>query len=302
LLSNGTLIAVDSHCRQGHNKLGLFTGWEDVALADEGRKEATNAGKMLRAHGIEFDIVYTSWLQRAIETAWLVLVELDAMWLPIHKSWRLNERMYGALTGLSKKMTRTLYGEQQFKKWRRSYNTKPPPVSSFSQHYPGNDARYVENVLDVRISAKESLIRSLERGRVSIHRKLPRTESLKDCMDRTIPYFVNNIQENAIGKGKSVLIASSENAIRGLLMHLLDIPNEKIVDIEIPTGLPLIYDLRYKCLKLLEGDFDDYNFGNAAELLFTPCEIPDDEYEELDLRPLAQLDTEERGEQRMENA
>jgi len=286
-------VVIIRHGKTGHNKLGLFTGWEDVALADQGREEAKRAGRMLREHGIQFDVVYTSWLQRAIETAWLVLVELDAMWLPIHKSWRLNERMYGALTGLSKKMTRTLYGEVQFKKWRRSYNTKPPPVSSFSQHYPGNDQRYVDNILDVRYSAKETLIRSLERGRVRIHRKLPRTESLKDCMDRTVPYFVNNIEANAIAKGKSVLIASSENAIRGLLMHLLEIPKEQIVNIEIPTGLPLVYDLRHKCLKLLEGDFTDYNFGKAAELLFTECAIPDDEYDELDLRSLAEVLEEE---------
>ena len=109
------------------------------------------------------------------------------MWLPIHKSWRLNERMYGALTGLSKQKTRTVYGDDQFKRWRRSYDTKPPPVSSFSQHYPGNDERYVENVLDIRFSSKETLIRSLERGRPTLHRKLPRAESLKDCMERTIP-------------------------------------------------------------------------------------------------------------------
>jgi len=230
--------------------------------------------------------VYTSWLSRAIETAWLVLVELDAMHLPVHKSWRLNERMYGALTGLSKKKTRTVYGDTQFKKWRRSYNTKPPPVSSFSPHYPGNDQRYVDNVVDVRISAKETLIRSLERGRLIIHRKLPRTESLKDCMERTIPYWINNIEGNAIAKGKSVLIASSENAIRGLLMHLLNIPTDQISNIEIPTGLPLVYDMRYKCLKLLDGDFRDYNFGKAGELLFTACEIPDDEYDELDLSPI----------------
>ena len=123
--------------------------------------------------------------------------------------------MYGALTGLSKKKTRTVYGERQFKKWRRSYNTKPPPVSSFSQHYPGNDQRYVDNVLDVRFSAKESLIRSLEAGRFRLHRKLPRSESLKDCMDRTIPHWINRIEGDAIKQGKSVLIASSENAIAG---------------------------------------------------------------------------------------
>jgi len=229
---------------------------------------------MLRRQGVEFDVVYTSWLSRAIETAWFVLVEMDALWLPIHKSWRLNERMYGALTGLSKKKTRTVYGERQFKMWRRGYDTKPPTVSSFSQHYPGNDERYTENIRDLRISLKETLIRSLESGRLTVHRKLPRTESLKDCMDRTIPYWVHSIEANAISAGKSVLIASSENAIRGLLMHLFDIPPHKISGIEIPTGLPLVYDVEQRCLSLLEGDFSDYNFGKSGELLFTPCVLP----------------------------
>jgi len=278
-------VVIIRHGKTEHNKLGLFTGWEDVSLAPEGRAEATKAGQLLARHGITFDVVYTSWLSRAIETAWLVLQELDAFWLPIHKTWRLNERMYGALTGLSKKKTRTVYGERQFKKWRRSYNTKPPAVSSFSHHYPGNDQRYVNNVVDVRYSAKESLIRSLEAGRVKAHRKLPRAESLKDCMERTIPYWIHTIEGQAIAQGKSVLVASSENAIRGLLMHLLQIPKSEIVNIEIPTGLPLVFDMRHRCLKLLEGDFTTYNFGKAAELLFTPCQIPDEEYEELDLAP-----------------
>ena len=214
-------------------------------------------------------------------------------------------------------MTRTIYGEKQFKKWRRGYDVKPPKVSSFSRHYPGNDQRYVENMLDVRLSFKESVIRSLERGSLSLHRKLPHSESLKvtrrpfpfaspfpfpspspstfplpdpgqDCMERTIPYFVNNIEKNAIARGKNVLIASSENAIRGLLMHLLEIPTDRIVDIEIPTGLPLVYDLRHKCLRLLEGDFEDYNFGAAADLLFTECALPDDRYEELTLSPIVE--------------
>ena len=266
-------LVIIRHGKTEHNKLGLFTGWEDVSLAPEGRIEATRAGQLLKESGIEFDVVYTSWLSRAIETAWLVLVELDCLWLPIHKSWRLNERMYGALTGLSKKKTRAVFGDAQFKKWRRGYDTRPPTVSSFSQFYPGNDQRYVDNVVDVRWSLKETTIRSLERGRLTLHRKLPRTESLKDCMDRTIPYWMNTIRPNAIGAGKSVLVASSENAIRGLLMHLLDIPPERICEIEIPTGLPLVYDLESRCLRLLEGDFTDYNFGKSGELLFTPCEI-----------------------------
>jgi len=257
------------HGKTENNKLGIFTGWEDVDLAPQGREEALRAGALLRQEGVTFDVVYTSWLSRAIETAWLVLCELDQMWLPIHKSWRLNERMYGALTGLSKKKTRQQYGEEQFKMWRRSYDTKPPAVSSFSHHYPGNDQRYVDNIRDVRVSSKETLIRSLEAGKLVVHRKLPRSESLKDCMDRTIPYWTDTIVTDAIDTGKNVLVASSENAIRGLLMHLFNIPVARISEIEIPTGLPLVYDVRNRCLRLLEGDFSTYNFGKSGELLFT---------------------------------
>jgi 2,3-bisphosphoglycerate-dependent phosphoglycerate mutase len=137
----------------------------------------------------------------------------------------------------------------------------------------------VDNIRDVRISLKETLIRSVECGRLSIHRKLPHAESLKDCMERTIPYWVNSIEREAIDAGKSVLVASSENAIRGLLMHLFDIPADRISGIEIPTGLPLVYDVQRKCLSLLEGDFSDHNFGNSGELLFTPCLLPDEEEE-----------------------
>jgi len=249
--------------------LGLFTGWEDAPLAPEGRAEATAAGHLLAKHGMTFDVVYTSWLSRAIETAWLVLAELDCLWTPIHKSWRLNERMYGALTGLSKKKTRAQFGDAQFKLWRRSYNTPPPPVDSFSRHYPGNDERYVQNVYDVRVSFRESLVRSLALGRLCIHRKLPRTESLKDCMDRTIPYWIKVIEPCAIKAGKSVLIASSENAIRGLLMHLLAIPAERIAEVEIPTAVPMVYDVELCRLRLLEGNVSNYNFGKGgAELLF----------------------------------
>jgi 2,3-bisphosphoglycerate-dependent phosphoglycerate mutase len=257
------------HGKTVHNKLGLFTGWEDAPLAMEGRGEATAAGQMLRRHGFTFDVVYTSWLERAIETAWLVLTELDEIWLPVHKSWRLNERMYGSLTGLSKKRTKAQYGAEMFMKWRRSYHTRPPSVDSFSPLYPGNDERYVRYVQDLPISLRETLVRSIARGRPSLHRKLPRTESLRDCMARTIPYWTNSIEKRAISKGKSVLIASSENAIRGLLMHLLGIEPTRISEVEIPTGLPLVVDLELGKLRLLEGTPADYNFGKSgAELLF----------------------------------
>jgi hypothetical protein len=127
------LLVIIRHGKTEHNQLGLFTGWEDALLAEEGREEAIHAGKVLKAHSIEFDVIYTSWLSRAIETAWIVMNELDSLWLPIVKTWRLNERMYGGLTGLSKKMIRQIYGDEQFMKWRRGYDTPPPPISSFSQ-------------------------------------------------------------------------------------------------------------------------------------------------------------------------
>jgi 2,3-bisphosphoglycerate-dependent phosphoglycerate mutase len=179
-----------------------------------------------------FDVVYTSWLSRALETAWYVMDEMDSLWLPIVKTWRLNERMYGELTGLSKQMVRQRHGEKQFKAWRRGFDVRPPAVSSFSQNYPGNDPRY-RYIRDVRYSVKESAIRSIEKGKPVLVRKLPKTESLKDCMDRTIPYFVERIAKDAIDQNKRVLISSSENAIRGLLMHLCDIPESEITGLEV---------------------------------------------------------------------
>lgn len=266
-------LVIIRHGKTEFNKLGLFTGWDDAPLADEGRVEAHKAGRLLLKHGLRFDVVYTSWLSRAIETAWIIVDELDCLWLPIVKSWRLNERMYGALTGLSKKMVAQKHGDARFRAWRRGYKTRPPPVSSFSQFYPGNDMRY-NSLLDVRWSFRETVIRSLESGRVRVHRKLPKTESLKDCMDRTIPYFKETIVPFSINNGKRVLIASSENAIRGLLMHLCDIPEERISEIEIPTGLPLIYDVSNRQLQLLDDGtgrdlLEVYNFGTGVDMLFT---------------------------------
>lgn len=273
------VVVLIRHGKTEHNKLGLFTGWEDAPLAREGKEEARQAGKLLKAHGFEFDVVYTSWLSRAIETAWLVMEEMDCTWLPIIKTWRLNERMYGALTGKSKAMVEQKYGAKQFKAWRRGHTVKPPPVSSFSVDFPGNDIRY-RHLNDIRISISETIMRSFDSGTISIHRKLPKSESLKDCMDRTIPYYQEQIAPKAINDGKRILISSSENAIRGLLMTLCDIPEDKISELEIPNGLPMIYDLKSRCIKLLDdGSGDDplkkYSFGNAASYLFRPC-IDDD--------------------------
>mmetsp|Transcript_34588 Transcript_34588/g.83883 ORF Transcript_34588/g.83883 Transcript_34588/m.83883 type:complete len:243 (+) Transcript_34588:221-949(+) len=206
--------------------------------------------------------------------------EMDALWLPIIKTWRLNERMYGSLTGLSKQMVKQKYGEKQFKAWRRGYGVKPPAVSSFSPHYPGNDKRYQKYLQDKRYSLRETLIRSIESGELKLQRKLPKSESLRDCMERTIPYFVERIAVDAVDQGKRVLISSSENAIRGLLMHLLDIEEEEITGLEIPNGLPLIYDVKSKCLKLLDDGtgrdpLEVHNFGKAGKYLFRPCQNED---------------------------
>jgi 2,3-bisphosphoglycerate-dependent phosphoglycerate mutase len=276
-----SIIVIIRHGKTEHNKLGLFTGWEDVPLAKDGVVEAREAGRLLRDHGFEFDVVYVSWLSRAIETAWHVLDELDCLWLPIIKTWRLNERMYGDLTGLSKKMVAQRHGEEQFKAWRRGYKVRPPSVSSFSPNYPGNDPRYNEYMDDVRYSFSESLIRSIEGNKISLHRKLPKAESLFDCMSRTIPFYTRAIVPEAIDQGKRVLISSSENAIRGLLMHLCDIPEEMITQLEIPNGLPLIYDLDSKCLKLLDDGsgidpLEKYDFGKAGKYLFQNCSDPDE--------------------------
>ena len=272
----GPLMIIIRHGKTEHNKLGLFTGWDDAPLASEGRAEALSAGRILRQHNVGLDVIYTSWLSRAIETAWLVMNELDSLWLPIVKTWRLNERMYGALTGLSKKMIRQRHGEKQFLSWRRGFDTPPPPVSSFSQFYPGNDDRYVNYVVDINVSIFESLIRSLAHGRFEIHRQFPKSESLKDCMQRTIPYFKNEIIPEALKNNKNLLIASSENAIRGLLMELCEIPQDRIHEIEIPTGLPMLFDWKAKRIRIFDdgmhssAQLEKYDFGKSKNLLFTP--------------------------------
>lgn len=269
------VVVMIRHGKTPHNELSLFTGWDDPPLAPEGIMQAREAGRLLKRNGFEFDVVYTSWLSRAIETAWLIMDEMGDIWLPTIKTWRLNERMYGSLTNLSKKMIAQKYGEAQLKKWRRGYTVRPPPVSSFSTNYPGNGRRS-KYIQDVRYSLTETLIRSLEGRKLVLHRKLPKTECLKDCMDRTIPFFTDKIIPEAVNKGKRVLIASSENAIRGLLMKLCDIPEEEISNLSIPNGVPLIYNVKSQCIQLLEDEDgidpgEKHDFGPAAEFLFKEC-------------------------------
>lgn len=278
---DGPLVVLIRHGRTPHNNLGLFTGWEDPPLAEDGVDDARNAGKTLRRHGFEFDVVYTSWLTRAIQTAYYVLDELDSTWIPIVKSWRLNERMYGALTGKSKKMVANEYGEKQLKKWRRGYTIRPPPTSSYSMSYPGNDERRAKHFQDLPISWRESLFRSVEQRKLVLHRKFPKTESLKDCMDRSIPFYTKCIRGEAVNQGKRVLITSHENAIRGILMHLCDIPEEAMNQLHLPNGLPLVYNVKGRCVTLLDDGSgrdprDVHDFGPAAKYLFKPCDTTDE--------------------------
>mmetsp|Transcript_15366 Transcript_15366/g.22994 ORF Transcript_15366/g.22994 Transcript_15366/m.22994 type:complete len:741 (-) Transcript_15366:121-2343(-) len=279
---NDPVVVFIRHGRTPHNKLALFTGWEDPPLAIEGEEDAKWAGRLLKKHGFEFDVVYTSWLYRAIQTAWFVLEEMDQLWLPLVKSWRLNERHYGDLTGKSKKMVANIHGEAQLKKWRKGYKIRPPPVSSYSFDYPGNDKRRIKYVKDLRISFTETICRSLEGRKLSIHRKFPKHESLFDCMNRSIPFYTERIVPEAVAKGKRVLITSHENAIRGILMHLCEIPEECMNDLQLPNGVPLVYNVKRKCISLLddgtgEDPLEKYNFGSAAQYLFRPCEIGEDE-------------------------
>jgi len=277
------VVVLVRHGRTSHNKLALFTGWEDPPLAKEGVEDARSAGKLLKKHGYEFDVVYSSWLYRAIQTAYLVLEEMDSLWLPLIQSWRLNERHYGALTGKSKKMASNIHGEEQLKKWRKGYTIRPPKVSSYSFHYPGNDVRRTKYVEDLRISFSETLFRSIVERKFTIHRKFPKSESLKDCMDRSIPFYTEKIVPEAVSKGKRVLIASHENAIRGILMHLCEIPEENMIDLHLPNGVPLVYSVRRKCITILDDGtgidpVEKYDFGSAAKFLFTPCELLEEDF------------------------
>jgi 2,3-bisphosphoglycerate-dependent phosphoglycerate mutase len=275
------------HGRTPHNNLGLFTGWEDPPLAPDGVEDAKRAGRILKQHGFQFDVLYTSWLHRAIQTGLYVLDELDCSWLPIIKSWRLNERMYGTLTGKSKAMIANQYGEEQLKRWRRGFKIRPPPVSSYSLSYPGNDFRRIKYVKDLRVSLTETLNRSIEQRRLQIHRKFPKTESLHDCMKRSIPFYTDRITHEAINKGKRVLITSHENALRGILMHLCGIPEEAMNQLHIPNGVPLVYNIKGKCITLLEDEHADKqvsveDFGPAAKYLFKPCELDDDFFQNIE--------------------
>ena len=202
------------------NEENRFTGWTDVDLAERGLVEAREAGRLLKEGDYHFDIAYTSLLKRAIRTLWIALDVLDQMWIPVEKDWRLNERHYGALQGLNKAETTARHGEAQVKIWRRSYDIPPPPLAHDDSRHPSRDPRYA----------------SVAAG------ALPLTESLKDTVARFLPYWNSTIAPT-VRSGKRVLITAHGNSLRALIKYLDEVPESDIVELNIPTGIPLVYEL-----------------------------------------------------------
>ena len=207
-------------CRHGQSTWNLenrFTGWTDVDLTDQGRREATEAGRQLKALGFAFDIAFTSVLKRAIRTLWIMLDEMDRMWIPVERSWRLNERHYGALQGLDKAETAAEHGEQQVKIWRRSYDIAPPALATSDKRHPRFDERYA----------------GIEH--------LPDTESLKDTLVRVLPYWQERIAP-CLTRGEDVLVAAHGNSLRAIVKMLDNMSDQEIVEFNIPTGIPMLYE------------------------------------------------------------
>ncbi len=202
------------------NQENLFTGWTDVDLSEKGVNEAHAAGKTLRAEGYTFDIAFTSVLKRAIRTLWITLDEMDLMWIPVHRHWRLNERHYGALQGLNKAETAAKYGDEQVLIWRRSYDIRPPALEPADERWPGHDRRYAD------LKPEE----------------LPVHECLKDTVERFLPYWFDTIAP-VVESGKRVVIAAHGNSLRALVKYLDDISDAEILKLNIPTGVPLVYEL-----------------------------------------------------------
>jgi 2,3-bisphosphoglycerate-dependent phosphoglycerate mutase len=208
------------HGESQWNKENRFTGWVDVDLSEKGIEEAKKAGETLKKEGFVFDVAYTSVLKRAIHTLWNVLDVMDLTWIPVYRSWRLNERHYGALAGLDKSETAAKHGEDQVKIWRRSFDIPPPPLDPTDPRFPSKDPRYAD--LDPRV--------------------LPATESLKTTIDRVLPYW-HDVLVPTIRSGKRVAIAAHGNSLRALVKYLDDISDEEIVGLNIPTAIPLVYEL-----------------------------------------------------------
>jgi len=233
-----TKLVLLRHGESVWNKENIFTGWTDVSLSEKGIKEAQKAGEVLKSEGYTFDMAFTSVLKRAVKTLWLTLEELDLMWIPVYRSWRLNERHYGALQGLNKSETVQKYGEEQVLIWRRSYDICPPPLDVNDDRFPGKDPRY--QGLD--------------------EKELPLTESLKLTIDRFLPYWTNTIVP-VIESKKKVIIAAHGNSLRALVKHLDKIPEDKIIKLNIPTGVPLVYELDESL-----NPIKHYYLGDAEEI------------------------------------
>ena len=221
-MSTGKLVLL-RHGQSIWNLENLFTGWIDVDLSSQGLLEAAEAGRLLKAEGIAFDIAFTSVLKRAIRTLWIALDEMDMMWLPVERTWRLNERHYGALQGLDKAQTVAKHGAEQVKVWRRSYDIPPPPLDSSHAQHPRFDRRYAN------VAAAE----------------LPASESLKDTLARVLPYWNARIAPELVA-GSNVLVAAHGNSLRALVKMLDRMSDEAIVELNIPTGVPLLYELDSK--------------------------------------------------------
>jgi 2,3-bisphosphoglycerate-dependent phosphoglycerate mutase len=227
-----TLILL-RHGNSEWNQKNLFTGWVDVRLSDQGVGEAKNAGALLRDNNVLPDVLYTSLLTRAIQTANLALEESDRLWIPVKRSWRLNERHYGALQGLDKAQTLSQYGPEQFQIWRRSFDVPPPPITADSQWSQVDDPRYD-----------------------GIDGTIPLTECLKDVIDRMIPYWTSDIVPD-LKAGKTVLVTAHGNSLRALVKHLDGISDADIAELNIPTGIPLVYELDENFRPVKPGEYLD---------------------------------------------
>ncbi len=208
------------HGQSEWNKSNQFTGWTDVDLTDRGQAEAREAGRLLKEEGFNFDVAYTSVLKRAIRTLWLTLDEMNLMWIPVYRSWRLNEKSYGALQGMNKAETAAKYGEDQVLQWRRAYDVRPPELEESDDRHPIHERRY----------------RGIDRG------ELPPTECLQDAVERFLPYW-HDVIAPSIRHGNKVIISAHGNSLRALVKHLDQVPNDEIVKLNIPTGMPLVYEL-----------------------------------------------------------
>jgi 2,3-bisphosphoglycerate-dependent phosphoglycerate mutase len=213
-------IVLLRHGESAWNRENRFTGWTDVDLTEVGREQARQAGKLITEAGLKCDLAFTSVLKRAIRTLWIALDEMDRMWIPVQRSWRLNERHYGALQGLNKAETAAKFGEEQVRIWRRSYDVPPPPLEVDDPRHPRNDPRYAGLPPE----------------------QLPVTESLKSTVARLLPFWHESIAPS-VREGKTILIAAHGNSLRSLVKYLEDVPDDKIVELEIPTGRPLVYEL-----------------------------------------------------------